>query len=325
MTSAHSTGLRLSYTEGVEYRFGHRTPPRLRVPLGERVVIETEDSFVGQLYESGAKPTASSVPQMDRTPPELNPTTGPIYVDGVSAGDVLIVNIHRVTPEARGFTCIVPTHGPLARNVDWPLFLEPRALHFEYTPERADAGRELVALDGRVRFPLRPFMGTLAVAPEHEEESTVVGQGPWGGNLDARDVAAGNRVYLNAYHDGGLFFVGDMHAAQGDTEFFGTAAEARGEIEVSFDVLRARRIPFVRIEKPDAIVQLFSDRPLEQAVFSATIHLMEWLREDYGLSEEEAFLQIEVNPAFRINVYQCVRMDRLSFTVGAELPKGSLP
>jgi hypothetical protein len=32
-----------------------------------------------------------------------------------------------------------------------------------------------------------------------------------------------------------------------------------------------------------------------------------------------------VNPDFRINIYQCVRFDRLNFTVGAELPKKYLP
>jgi len=315
--------LRLSYRDGVEYRFGHAAPPRLQVKLGQRVTLETRDSFAGRLLD-GALPVPESVPEMKRTPVELNPTTGPVFVEGVTAGDVLVVDIHRVSPVGPGFTCIAPETGPLARNADWPLFLEPRVFRFEYGPR--DGGQpELSALDGRLRFPLRPFVGTIGVAPEHEEESTVVGQGPWGGNLDVRDVAPGNRIQLNAYHDGGLFFIGDMHAAQGDTEFFGTAAEASGEIELSFDVLPKRRVPFVRIEKPDAIVQLYCDRPLEEAVYAATIHLMEWLRADYGLSEEEAFLQVAVNPDFRINVYQCIRMGRLSFTVGAELPKRSLP
>lgn len=318
---------RLSFREGVEFHFGSRAEPRLRVGLGEPVIIETEDSFVGQMYEPDAVPIPQRVPQMNRTPVELNPTTGPIYVEGVTAGDVLCVDIHSITPGDRGFTCIVPSIGPLARNVDWPLFLEPKMVPFEYLAGASGTTRdgELSALGGRVRFPLHPMMGTIAVSPDHEEESTVVGQGPWGGNLDCREVTAGSRIYLNVYHDGGLFFLGDMHAAQGDTEFFGTAAEARGEVQLSFDVIPRRRIPFVRIENERAIIQLYCDRPLEQAVFAATIHLMEWLMKDFGLTEEEAFLQVEVNPEFRINVYQCVRLGRLNFTVGAELPKTSLP
>lgn len=314
---------RLSYQDGYEYLFSHLVEPRLTVALGESFVCETEDAFSGHMYEPGAIPTPEFVPEMKRTPVELNPQTGPIYVEGVEAGDLLVVNIEQVTPSDRGFTCIVPTVGPLARNADWPLFLEPRVFHFEHTT--GEGGRELVALDGRLRFPLSPFMGTVGVAPEHEPESALVAQGPWGGNFDCRDIAAGNRVFLNVYHDGALFFIGDMHASQGDTEFFGIANETRGEVRLSLDVVKNARIPFPRIEKPDSIVQLYCFRPLEEAVRSATIHLMEWLRDDYGLSEEEAFLQVAVNPDFRINVYQCVRFDRLNFTVGAELPKRSLP
>jgi amidase len=314
---------RLSYTSGFEYLFSHLVEPRLTVRLGESFVCETEDAFSGHMYEPGALPTPEFVPEMKRTPVELNPQTGPIYVDGVNAGDLLVVSIEKVTPSNRGFTCIVPSIGPLARNVDWPLFLEPRVFHFEHTA--GDGERELVALDGRVRFPLSPFMGTIGVAPEHEPESALVAQGPWGGNFDCRDIREGSRVFINVYHDGALFYIGDMHASQGDTEFFGIANESRGEVQLSLDVIRNKRIPFPRIETSESIIQLFCFRPLEDAVRSATIHLMEWLRGDYGLSEEEAFLQVQVNPDFRINVYQCVRFDRLNFTVGAELPKRFLP
>src|SRR5215211_4656404 len=255
---------RLSYTDGFEYHFSHLPEPRMTVALGESFVCETEDAFSGHMYERGAVPTPEFVPEMKRTPVELNPQTGPIYVEGVKAGDVLIVNIEKITPAERGFTCVIPTIGPLARNVDWPLFLEPRVFHFRHEPGQSGTPRdgELSALDGRLRFPLRPFIGTVGVAPEHEPESSLVAQGPWGGNFDCRDVAEGCRIYLNVYQDGALFFIGDMHASQGDTEFFGVANEARGEVQVSLDVIKQRRIPFPRIEKPDAIVQMYSYRPL---------------------------------------------------------------
>lgn len=313
----------LSYKEGFEYHFSHLSEPRLTVSLGESFVCETEDAFTGHMYEEGALPTPEFVPEMERTPTELNPQTGPIYVEGVRAGDILVVSIEKITPSERGFSCLIPSIGPLARNVDWPLFLEPRVFHFEHEVGESGTTRDghLTALDGRLRLPLRPFMGTIGVAPEHEPESSLVAQGSWGGNYDCRDVTEDSKIYLNAYHDGGLLFIGDMHASQGDTEFFGVANETRGEVQLSVDVIRDKRIPFTRIEKPDSIVQLYCYRPLEDAVRSATIHLMEWMMEEWQLSEEEAYLQVAVNPDFRINVYQCVRFDRLNFTVGAEVPK----
>lgn len=318
---------RLSYKDGYEYHFTHFTLPRMNVKLGESFICETEDAFSGHMYKEGALPTPEFVPEMERTPTELNPQTGPIYVEGVKAGDVIAVKIEKITPEKRGFTCLIPDIGPLARNVDWPLFLEPRVFHFEHHPGPSGTTRdgELTALGGKMRLPMRPFMGTIGVAPEHEPESALVAQGPWGGNFDSRDITEGSTIYLNAYHDGALLFIGDMHASQGDTEFFGVANETRGEVQLSIEVLPKKRIPFPRIEKADSIVQMYCYRPLEDAVRSATIHLMEWIMEEWGLSEEEAFLNVAVNPDFRINIYQCVRFDRLNFTVGAELPKRYLP
>jgi acetamidase/formamidase len=42
--------------------------------------------------------------------------------------------------------------------------------------------------------------------------------GPFGGNLDVRELCAGSRLYLPVYNRGALFSCGDGHAAQGDGE-----------------------------------------------------------------------------------------------------------
>ena len=53
---------------------------------------------------------------------------------------------------------------------------------------------------------------------DHDGHNTLVSQGSWAGNIDCKHVCKGHRVMLNTYHDGGLLFFGDVHAAQGDTE-----------------------------------------------------------------------------------------------------------
>ena len=165
------------------------------------------------------------------------------------------------------------------------------------------------------------MIGTLGTAPDREVETSAVGQGPWGGNLDVRDVKEGTRVYLNVYHDGGLLYVGDVHASQGDTEFYGTADETRGELTLSCRVIKNKTIPFVRLEKDDSIVALYSFRPLEDAVKSAIENLMEWMVTEYGVSERDAYMHASINPDFRVNVYQMVRIGRIQYTVGAEIPR----
>ena len=142
------------------------------------------------------------------------------------------------------------------------------------------------------------MIGTIGTAPDREVETSAVGQGPWGGNLDVRDIAEGTTCYLNCYHPGGLLYVGDVHASQGDTEFYGTADETRAELTLSCRVIKNKKIPFVRLEKRDSIVSLYSFRPLEDAVESAIINLMEWMVNDYGVSERDAYMHTCINPIF---------------------------
>ncbi|MGB2887236.1 MAG: hypothetical protein WBC04_06045, partial [Candidatus Acidiferrales bacterium] len=66
-------------------------------------------------------------------------------------------------------------------------------------------------------------------------------------------------------------------------------------------------------------------RPLEEAVWRASIQLMEWLIADYDCSQREAYLLLGVNPDFRINLYQMALIGKLQYTVGAEILKSSLP
>ena len=91
------------------------------------------------------------------------------------------------------------------------------------------------------------------------------------------------------------------------------------------------RIPYARIEKKESIISLYAAKPLEDAVNKAITHLLGWLVNEYGMDPRDAYIQISINPGFRINIYQMVPMGKLLYTVGAEFPKkylqkqGNLP
>jgi len=76
----------------------------------------------------------------------------------------------------------------------------------------------------------------------------------------------------------------------------------------------------MRIEKPDALITIQAARPLEQAVDTATKHLIEWLVTEYNFSATDAYCLISTCPDFRINVYQMCNIAKLSFVAGAEIP-----
>jgi acetamidase/formamidase len=158
------------------------------------------------------------------------------------------------------------------------------------------------------------------VAPQREVTTSLDGQGEWGGNLDIRDVAPGHRIWLPVFHPGARFYLGDVHASQGDTEFTGTAAETRSTVRLKLDVVKGRRIPWMRIEKPASIVSVYAYRPLEVAVETATVNLMDWLITDHGFTPTDAYCLVSTCPDFRINVYQMCRVGKLSYVAGAELP-----
>ena len=128
----------------------------VRVASGSTVEMETIDGLDRQI-----KPemTATDLLSVEMGP--IHPLTGPVYVEGAQAGDLLAIKIEAVNTASRGFTFITPGFGFLREH-----FPEPHIVHWEmsggfaYSPD----------LPG-VRIPGAPFMGVMGVAPSHERGS----------------------------------------------------------------------------------------------------------------------------------------------------------
>ena len=115
----------------------------------------------------------------------------------------------------------------------------------------------------------------------------------------------GNRVSLPIFHEGALFYLGDVHASQGDTEFTGTAAETKAKMRLRFELVKGKRIPGMRIEKPGSLVAIHAEKPLDQAVETATTHLMDWLISEYGFSPVDAYCLVRPVPTFASTSTRC--------------------
>jgi len=92
-------------------------------------------------------------------------------------------------------------------------------------------------------------------------------------------------------------------------------------VRLRLELIKGQRMPFVRIDKPESIISVHAYRPLEVAVETATINLMDWLVRDYGLTPTDAYCLVSTCPDFRIHVYQMCKIGKLSFVAGAELLK----
>ena len=304
------------------YEFDHRHEPMMRVDPGESFVIDTEDAVSGLILSADIASKIDDLPTRKFFPPEGNAMGGPVFLEGVERGDLLEVTIEKIEVDDQAFTAFRMGSGPPGDSLECQTLMDRFVHIIKHLPGPSGTTRDDTGfLNDAVSWDLKPMIGIIGTAPDREVETSAVVQGPWGGNLDVRDIKENTKVYLNWYHDGGLLYVGDVHASQGDTESYGTADETRLEVTLNCRVIKNKTIPFVRLEKPDSIVSLYSYRPLKDAVGSAIINLMRWMVDEYGVSERDADMHTCINPDFRVHVYQMVRLGRIQYTAGAEIPK----
>ena len=310
-----------------KYAFDWRDEPLLHVERGESFEIETYDASTGFFKSASDKAFPGRRPGFDRQPPLANPIGGPVWLSGAERGDTLLVTIEEILVDDYSWIAIGPRRGPLGESTRWPeLSGDYTTKVFRHTPGASGTTRDgTLHFNEKISWPITPFIGTLGVAPDREVTTSLDGQGEWGGNLDIRDATIGNRIFLPVHHPGALFYLGDVHASQGDTEFTGTAAETQATVRLKLDLVKGKKIPWMRIEKPQSIVSVFATRPLEVAVETATINLIDWLVGEHGYSPTDAYCLVSTCPDFRINVYQMCKLRHLSYVAGAEIPRRYLP
>lgn len=259
------------------FAFSRYVDPVAHVKPGETVAIYTEDAFGGLITRESDKPS-------EILGPYLNPQTGPIFVDGAEPGDTLVVHILDIEPTRDwAASAFVPYFGGLT-STRWTYTLQ------EPLPERVwiyKVENGMVTNGSRLSFPWRPFLGTMATAPDLEAISALT---PFdqGGNMDVPDTKPGNTLYLPVRVPGAYFFTGDCHAGQGDGELCGVALEITAKVTLKFDLIKQQPLANPRIESPDAYMAIGSARPMEDAARIAYGELITWLVEK-GWDKLEAY------------------------------------
>jgi acetamidase/formamidase len=174
-----------------------------------------------------------------------------------------------------------------------------------------------------VRVPLAPFCGVMGVALAEPGVHSTIPPRRVGGNMDVRQLTAGATLYLPIEVEGGLFSVGDAHAAQGDGEVCVTAIEMDSVTRLRFSLSDvAVREPQIRIEKPPTVIGgayhgCTAHAPdLMQATRNATRWLIDWLCGTVHLSAEDAYILASVAAELRISQV----VDAPNWTVTAFFP-----
>src|SRR3981189_3806490 len=274
------------------YVYGPYAKPVLTVNPGDVVVVETEDAFGGVITSEQDSPTAKL------RFPFLNPQCGPVGVNGAEKGDCLAVQIHAVETrgaQPAGTTGIIPEFGGLVGTASTAMLNAP-------LPERVrkmHVDKDGVRWSDKIILPYEPFIGTIGVSPEIEAISPLQPDYP-GGNMDLPDVAPGAILYFPVHTKGGLLYVGDCHAAQGDGELSGVAIEQRATVTMQIDVIKGWGFAWPRLETRDFVMTIGSARPLEDAARIAYRELVRWMSKEYGFDEIDAYMLL--SPAGRIRL-----------------------
>jgi acetamidase/formamidase len=205
--------------------------------------------------------------------------TGPIYIDGAEPGDMLEIRIKAVTPR-------VPygVNGAGAGGAAPGMMPANDGKIIKYDPKK-----KLVNFADDIHFPMRPFMGIMAVAPEKAISSRSPGQ--YGGNMDFEKLQAGATLYLPVLVKGGLFVTGDSHAAQGDGEVSGNALEASMAPTLQFIVHKGegKDMQMPMVEDKDNYYILGMDPDLGKALTNSIRNTVQFLGVKYGLSPQDAY------------------------------------
>lgn len=300
--------------------------PTLRVRLGEEFVVETETSMSGRITSEADLPVAEILEDL-LTEKRFNPCGGPIFIEDVDPGDTLVVEVVDIVVSDVGYILIGPGAGPFADSAKYSECGKPHTKFIRHLPGNSGTTSDGTGVfNDTITWRLAPMIGTICTVPLRPvaaNADSVFMQCEHGGNLDCRDIRRGARVLLPAAHTGGLLYLGDVHSSQA-TEFGSTGVESRAEVSLRCHVRKNRRIPWVRVELDDRIIQLNSYRPIDQGLTQAYIWMIDWLVADYGFSARDAVMQMGGNPDVGTYVYQMSIGGRLNHTVGVSFPTAHL-
>ena len=288
------------------------TPPALRIKSGDTVEIHTLGVGTPRALMAAGLPESQVEPALLAVV-KANPTgrghflTGPVFVEGAEPNDVLEVQILGIRLAVDYAYNGMGSNGTL----------------FDQFPK---GGQKIIQLDSKrmvanfapgVEVPLRPFFGSMGVAPAPAAGSiSSTPPGTHAGNLDNKELIAGTKLFIPVHATGALFQVGDGHAAQGDGEVDQTGLETSLVGEFRFVVRKDLKLEWPRAETPTHYIAMGIDPDLNKAVKLAVEEAVSFLMAERKLSRADAYMLASV--AVNLHITQLVDSNK---GVHAMIPK----
>ena len=278
--------------------WGHYDPaskPVLRIRSGDIVEVETMLTNSPQGLERAGLPPEKVqqslrdiYEQVTDRGPGGHILTGPIYIEGAEPGDALEVRILEIgLPIDYGYNGCSGFIRELCGEARTKIL-------------RLDRERMVSEFAPGITIPLRPFFGSMGVAPP-ADTGRISSNPPWihAGNLDNKELVAGTSLTIPVWVPGALFEVGDGHAAQGDGEVNQTAIETSLTGRLQFIVHKGMKLEWPRAETPTHWITMGTHRDLTEATRIAVHQTVAFLQEK-GLSQSDAYRLVSIACDLRI-------------------------
>ena len=266
--------------------------PVLTVHTGDTVRMQTVSSCGPPAALEKAGVNAADVPQYYKEiyekvekkdkGPGGHILTGPVAIAEAEPGDVLEVQIKKVDIDT-----------PYACNVFGPKsgFLPEDFPYSRYKIIPLDRTRMIAKFAPSIEIPLRPFFGSMGIAPA--PEAGKIDSAPpamHAGNMDNKELVAGTTLFIPVHAKGALFEAGDGHAGQGNGEVDITAMETFLTGTFTFIVHKGQKLGAPMAETPSSYILMGFSPDLVQATKMAVRNTITFLVDQKHLSRDEAYM-----------------------------------
>jgi len=294
----------------VQFGWDRDRAPLVTVPSGSTLTLHVPEASGGQVNKGS---TYATIADLDFE--RVNPTCGPIYVEGATTGSALQVEILNIRTGTWGWTAQIPGFGLLADQFPDPWL---RIWEFEEQQTRLTDG---------IRVRLHPMCGVIGVVPAEHGVLSVVPPRRVGGNMDIKQLGEGATLYLPVAVPGALLGIGDPHAAQGDGEVCGSAIETSAEVVVRVTVRKDLSIESPEFDVPGALERTSAAKAgyhatsgiapdLITAARQSVERMIVYLGSRYRLEAQDAYALCSVAVDLRISEV----VDAPNWVVSAFLP-----
>ncbi|WP_274654711.1 acetamidase/formamidase family protein [Paenibacillus humicola] len=262
--------------------------PALRIYPGETVQIDTvtgagvpQEDPEGFFNEQGI-PFSDSVQAIVDIVKNVEGRghilTGPVYIEGAEPGDMLEIRI--LDLKLRDLYAVNRARPGAGALPD--LAQETYTKVISYDMERNTA-----LFNENIDIPLAPFMGVMGLAATEKVPSGPPGR--FGGNLDLKELTKGATLFLPVMVEGGLFYTGDAHGAQGNGEanINGLETSLIGVFE--FILHKGTSLQWPTAETPTHFIVMGLDEDLNIAARIAVEEAIRFLSGRMGLSPMDAY------------------------------------